>query len=109
METWKSRRELSNAFQVLKDISSQPRLIYPVKIFATLKGERKTHYDIDNPKIYHQKTKPKENTRSNISGCWEDDHSKDWGKKNEAIITEAQSTKTQQHKHCNHHTHFNNN
>jgi hypothetical protein len=46
--------------------------MYPINYLPHFKEKEKTHSDIDGPKIYHQMTKPKENTRSNISGSREE-------------------------------------
>lgn len=41
METLKARSAWSNAFQVLKDLDCQPRLMYPEKLYVIVEGKKK--------------------------------------------------------------------
>lgn len=76
-----------------KDHGGQCKLIYPAKLSAIIEGKRLFFHNINSvKKDYIQQTKPKENTRSIISG-WREKwgQPRDCGKKQKAIIIKTQS------------------
>ena len=52
MKTLKTRRALSNAFQVLKDYYGQPRIIYPAKLPAIIERKIKKIPQLKQPKKF---------------------------------------------------------
>lgn len=52
MKTLKSKRALSNAFHVLKEYYSQPRIIYPAKLPAMIEGKIKIFPQLKQPKNF---------------------------------------------------------
>lgn len=51
--------------------------MYPIKLFASFKRERKTHYNIDGPKIYLQKTNLKKIPEAIFLATERNDHGRD--------------------------------